>query len=130
MKITVEELRKELNTICLLEFQENYNKSETARILSIEGESTKRARALEKRLNEELKSGYVLRVSNEGTILIMKEDELKDTTIENVKVYKEEKFITAPILKKIPYAYVMGSKVSKSVMERVVYALKGETNLE
>ena len=120
MKITVEELRKELNTICLLEFQENYNKNEAARILSTNGESSKRARELEKRLNEELPEGSIITVSNCGTLLLLKQVK-KD---ENSTIFNNSKTVFAEILNKLPYGYVMGSKISKSVMERVVYALK------
>ena len=126
MKITVEELRKELNTICLLEFQENYNKSEAARILSTNGESNKRGKALEKRLNEELQEGTVISVSNCGTLILLKQVK-KD---ENLTIFDNSKIVFAEILDKLPYGYVMGSKVGKRVMEDIVNRLKGETNLK
>lgn len=126
--LTTEELQKELNTICLLEFQANYDKSEARRILST-GEYHERAKQLEEKLNQELKPNYILSICDSGSIMILKEVGPENSIISGMKTYSRERIICAPIFYKLPYSYCMGAKVGKRVMQRLVQELKPYTNL-
>ena len=98
---TTEELKKELNTICLLEFQANYDKSEARRILST-GEYHERAKQLEEKLNKELKPNYILTIGDSGSIIILKEVGPENSIIAGMKTYSRERVICAPIFYKLP----------------------------
>ena len=125
---TREELEKELNTICLLEFQANYDKSEMKRILST-GDYHERAKELEEKLNKDLKPNYIISICDSGSIMILKEVGPENSIIAGMKSYTREKIICAPIYYKLPYGYCMGAKVGKRVMQKVVSELKQYTNL-
>ena len=119
----------EQNTICLLEFQANYNKSEYQRIFAT-GEYKFRAIKLEKELQEKadkLNKGIKVTVSDEGTIQILKKE---TSLVEGVEMFKNERTIFAKLLNVLPYAYVMGKKVSKKVMEEIFNKYKQYTNLQ
>ena len=123
--MSTERLSKELNTICLLEFLENYNKSETERIFQEEVKSDlehlRKARELQEELQKEMKDGYMVEVSGLGILSFYK------------KVSENEKkllhTIFAPITKNIPYGYVMGRKVSKETRNNVLNLNKKYTTL-
>lgn len=123
--MTAQEIMKELNTICLLEFMDNYNKSELVRIVKTSEAAHKRAKALKEALQKEVKEGLVVDVSDEGSLFI-KEFESDNGTS---KTYKQLKNIFPQISKRIPYSYVMGRPVGKRVMQQIVEELKPYTNL-
>lgn len=124
--MTPQEIMKELNTICLVEFRDNYNKSEMVRIVKRSEEAHRRAKALKESLQKEVKDGFIVEVSEEGSLFIKQLLEDNGTS----KTYQQVKNIFAQVLKKLPYSYVMGKPVGKRVMEQTVQELKQYTNLD
>lgn len=103
------EIMVKLNAICLKEFKENYANSEMKRIFMWDDqECHKMAVELQAELQSKIKDGLVVRVSDEGTMTILKS--LGNNT------YQELHRVFAKVSKLLPYSYVMGKAVSKKAM--------------
>lgn len=122
------EITKKLNTIVLEEIKENYNKSETQRILSAtvgESKSWNLAKEFEKSLNETMGSRYKVMVTQFGSMVLY--EKIKDSTLNS---FREVKTIKCPASKFLPYSYVMGKKIGKRNMEEIVKSIKENFNIE
>ena len=106
------ELMERLNEICLEEFKANYNKGECVRILNYYNPL---AKALEDELQAELPEGFKIKVSNEGTLQLLK-------YVGN-DIWSVIKTVVPRLMYKLPYAYVMGRPISKTAMLKVVASI-------
>lgn len=113
--MTDKELTTIQNKVALLEFIENYNSSESMRVIKeISGDYdyVKLAKETTDKLKAECKEGYDIKLDSLGSITIYK------TISDNCK--QQIAYKSAPITKQFPYAYIMGKKVGKKVMEKIL----------
>lgn len=109
------ELARMQNKVALLEFMSNYNLSESARVIKElcgEEEHIKLAKEYTNKLMSECESGYEIKLDSLGSITIYK------TVSDNCK--QQIAYKSAPITKHFPMAYIMGKKIGKRVMEKIV----------
>lgn len=105
-----------LNMLTVLEFKENYNKSEFERIL-FESEKIKE---IKKEIEELLYSQYP---KNEYDIMVSCSHIAINKIIsknKNSLSLQEYKKIWSDNFKKLPYRYVMGGKVGKRTYEEII----------
>lgn len=103
-----------LNMLTILEFTQNYNKTETERFFV---EDTEEMKSLQKEIKEILESDfdaekYDIRVNNNFVEI----SEIIEKTEKSLHL-KSIKKIFSDNFNHLPYAYVMGRKISKKNME-------------
>ena len=117
------ELISKLNAITTAEFKANWSYGEMKRIVVNDTKGSisynQLAKDLEKELNSSVEDGYVWRVSGLGfAVLYKKVNKYGIDMLTQVKtIYSENSKI-------IPYSYVMGKSVSKTVYEKTLALLK------
>ena len=122
--MTAEELTKRMNEICKKEFETNWNLGEISRV--VYNDSDKNAeynvmrRALEEELNAEVQEDFKAKVDMYGTVTLY---EIMEKS-EGYEQLREVKRVKAPWSKHLPYAYVMGRKLSKKNRDLVLEKMK------
>ena len=117
------ELMSKLNGITAAEFKANWSYGEMKRIVvndtNKESSYNKLAKELEKELNGSVEDGYVWQVSGLGFAVLYKR-----VNKYGIDMLNQVKTITSENTKIIPYSYIMGKPVSKTVYEKTLALLK------
>lgn len=122
----MDNLTARLNAITLMEFKEHYNKSECYRILDFDSECSRMARKLSDELNAKLEgTEYAISVSDFGSIEYRK----CLSKGEGSSTWSVLSTQYSPAHELLPYEYVMGGKVGKRVMQRVIDEIEQKCEL-
>lgn len=117
MESKLNEIKGKLNYITILDFKENYDKSEIQRLISVESDEILKTKNEIKEILSSIydTEKYYIRVSNNFVSI----DEIINKT-ENSISTKEYKKIWSDNFSKLPYSWVMGRKTSKKAMENAI----------
>ena len=128
-------IKRKQNQICLHELERNYNKGEYTRVLDDlirQDDPTCEENVFEKELNEIVGGDYKVSVSTTGMISI-DEPERNSKLNEPGKICVYRRIATFFPTIETPYAYVMGKKIGKRVMQKYMedyaYILKSFSEL-
>lgn len=117
------ELMSKLNAITAAEFKANWSYGEMKRIVVNDTNGSvsynQLAKDLEKELNNSVEDGYVWQVSGLGFAVLYKR-----VNKYGIDMLNQVKTITSENTKIIPYSYIMGKPVSKTVYEKTLALLK------
>lgn len=118
------EILAKMNEICRLEFERNWNLSETARVVL--NDSNKDCdyviakRELQDYLNSVVGEGREVRVNMYGDVTIyeVKKNDDGSKSLREIKVLRSENS------RMLPYGYVMGRKMTKKAYKEVIERMK------
>lgn len=118
------EILAKMNEICKMEFEKNWNLSETARVVL--NDSNKDCdyviakRELQEYLNSVVGEGREVRVNMYGDVTIYEVEKNDDGS----KSLREIKTLRSENSRLLPYGYVMGRKMTKKAYKEVIVRMK------
>lgn len=110
-----------LNYLTILDFYDNYNKSEMERFFTMESKEIKRVKSEIETMLYSIydKNKYSVRVNCNFVEISEILEKTERTTIE-----RQFKKIFSENFEKLPYCWVMGKKVSKKTMQEIIKEMR------